>query len=80
MASKLNMMSFLQQVKGLAAITQRCPQPRLPWRLVLLARASSGAARRKMTISIDTRNFQYSPHPVSITHVKVTARPPTQPG
>jgi hypothetical protein len=80
MASKLNMMSFLQQLKGLAAITQRCPQTRRPWRLVLPSLSSSAAARRRLTISIAVPNLQNNPYPVSITHVKAPAPPPSLPG
>ena len=61
MASKLNMMTFLQQVRGLAAVAKRCPQPWPPARLMLLALSSSAAGRRKWTISIDFQNLQDSP-------------------
>ena len=77
MASKLNMMTFLQQVQVLTEVAERCPQPWPPARLMLLAPSSSGAGRRRLTISIDVQNFQDNPSPVSIRHVKETAPLPT---
>ena len=79
MASKLNMMTFLQQARGLAAVAERCPQPRPPARLTLPAPSSSAAGRRRLTISIDVQSLQDKPSPVSITHVKETAPPPALP-
>jgi len=79
MASKLNIMTFLQQAHGLAKVAERCPPPRLPGRLVLLALPSSAARRRSLRISIDVQNRQDNPSPVGITHVKETAPPPTSP-
>jgi hypothetical protein len=79
MASKLNMMTFLQQVQGLAEVAERCPQPRLPARLMLLAPSSPAAGRRRLTISIDVQSLQDNPSPVSITHLKETAPPPALP-
>ena len=80
MASKLNMMGFLQQVKGVAAITQRCRQPQPTGWLVLQSRSSSRAAQQRLTLSIDAQNLQDNPYPVSIIHVKRTAPAPTPPG
>jgi hypothetical protein len=76
MASKLNMMTFLHQVRGLAEVAKRCPQPSPPARFTLLARRSPAVGRRKWTLSIDMRNLQDNPSSVSITHVKETTPPP----
>ena len=75
MASKLNMMTFFQQVQGLTEVAERCPQPPPPPRLMLRARFSSASRGRRLMISIGIQKIQASPASVSITHVKVTTPP-----
>ena len=79
MASKLNMMTFLQQVQSLAAVAQRCPQPRLPARLMQRALSSAAIRRRRMMISIVVQSPQANPSPVSITLVKTAIPRPAVP-
>jgi hypothetical protein len=76
MASKLNIMTFFQQVQGLTEVAERCPQPPPAPRLVLPARFSSASRRRRLMISIEAQNLQDNPASVSITHVKATTLPP----
>jgi hypothetical protein len=79
MASKLNMMTFLQQVQSLAAVAERCPQPRRPARLMLRALSSAAVRRRRLMISIVVQNPQANPSPVSITLLKAAIPPPAVP-
>jgi hypothetical protein len=79
MASKLNMMTFLQQVQGLADVAERCPQPRPPARLMQRALSSAAIRRRRLMISIVVQNPQTNPVPVSITLVKAVIPPPAVP-
>jgi hypothetical protein len=73
MATKLNLLTFLQQVQGLAEVTRRSPRAQpLGW-LALPAPSSQAIPRRRVAISIDARNLQDTPYPVRIVQVKEIA-------
>jgi hypothetical protein len=69
MASRLNMMKLLQELRGLAAVTNRRPQPRLPGPLLLPVRFTRAAAGPTRTIRIAIELLPEVPCPVKITHV-----------
>jgi hypothetical protein len=76
MATKLNLLTFLQQVQGLAEVIRRCPRSQpLGW-LALPAPSSKAIPRRRVAISIDARSLPDTPHPVQIIQVKENAPPP----
>ena len=76
MATKLNLLTFLQQVQGLAEVIRRCPQSQpLGW-FALSAPSSKAIPLRRVAISIDARSLPDTPHPVRIIQVKENAPPP----
>ena len=77
MATKLNIMTFIQQVHYLAEVNWRCPNPQPARRLVLPGPSSAEAARRKWTISITAQNLPDTQFPVAIIRVKDHAPAPT---
>ena len=57
MASKLNLLTFLQQARGLAEVTRRSPRAQpLGW-LALPVPSSKAIPRQRVAISIDARNL-----------------------
>jgi hypothetical protein len=77
MATKLNIITFLQQAKGLAEIARRCPQPHSLGQLTLRAPATQATARRGFRVSIKIQNPQDAPYAVRIVHVREPAPVPT---
>jgi hypothetical protein len=75
MATKLNLLTFLQQVQGLAEVNRRYPRAQpLRW-LELVSPSSKAILRRRVAISIDARNLEDTPNPVRIVLVKQSAPP-----
>lgn len=76
MATKVNLMKLLQEVRGFAQLTNRRPLPRTPGPLLLqahwLSRRSAGA-RDKRTLRIKMDNLPDIPHPVKINHITMPA-------
>jgi hypothetical protein len=66
MARKLNIISLLQQERGLFQITCRYPRPRIPLSLMPLKPSSKAMTAPRLTIPIDERLVPESPRPVSI--------------
>jgi hypothetical protein len=77
MATKLNIMTCLQQAQGLTEVAYRCAQPRSLGQLTLRAPASQTAARRGLRVSIDIQSPQDAPYPVRIVHVREPSSVPT---
>jgi len=69
MASKLNILTLLQQAKGLAQVTRRCPQPQRPSLVVLPAQPVQTTTRQRLAISVQVQQFREDPHPVEITRI-----------
>ena len=73
MAAKIQILKLLQEIRGFAELSNRCPQPRSPglslaqMRSHLLQRVSP---KRKLSISIDTQDHTDVPYRVKIKHVK----------
>jgi hypothetical protein len=76
MATKLNILTYLQQAKGLAELAQRCAPPHSLGQLTLRPPAPQKAARRGLRLPIDIQNPEDAPYPVTIVHVRVPARVP----
>jgi hypothetical protein len=73
MATKIRMMKLLQEIRGLAQITNRRPQPKAAGLFLMQLRAHVAHAtyqRRKVIIPIDLKEPPDIPHPVKIRHVK----------
>jgi hypothetical protein len=74
MAAKVRILKLLQEMRGLAEITQRRPQPRQPGLILIQLRshtaASSSSSRRKQIISVDSKESPNLPDPVKITHLR----------
>jgi hypothetical protein len=73
MATKIRMMKLLQEIRGLAQITNRRPQPKSAGLFLMQMRAHVAHAtyqRRKLVIPIDLKDPPDIPHPVKIRHVK----------
>ena len=68
MATKLNILTCLQQAQGLAEVSYRFPQPHPLRRLVVQAPPLQAAGRRKLRVSIDIQNPQDTPFSVRIVH------------
>ena len=82
MAAKVRIMKMLQEIRGLAEITQRRPQPRQPGLFLIQLRSHvthTTAGRRKQTIAIDMLEPADIPHPVKIIHLRPTPVPPVSP-
>jgi hypothetical protein len=75
MAAKMNIMKFLQEVRGLAEFTGRRPASK-PSAVHLMQFRShlpaSGYSRRRFTIRIAMKDGPDIPTPVSVTHVSAT--------
>jgi len=72
MATRVNIMKLLQEMRGLADITSRNPQTRQPGPLVLPLRFSSrkNPAKLRRTLRIAAHNPPDIPDPVRITHLR----------
>ena len=74
MAAKIKLMKLLQEIRGLAEITNRRPHPRFPGLFMIQLRShvlNTTLSRRKRIIAIDIQGLSDIPHPVKITHLKV---------
>ncbi len=70
MATKMNMMKMVQEMQGMAVITNRRPQSRSFGPLMLPIRCSGGAdSKRKRHIRIIMREPVDIPRPVKIKHL-----------
>jgi hypothetical protein len=82
MAAKVRIMKMLQEIRGLAEITHRRPQPRKPGLFLIQLRSHvthTTGARRKQTIAIEMLERPDIPHPVKITHLGPAPVPPVSP-
>jgi hypothetical protein len=73
MATKAKVMKMLQEIRGLAQITTRRPQPRLPGLLFLQLRPQaplSAPPGRRRVIPIQVQEHTDIPTPVDIVHLK----------
>jgi hypothetical protein len=78
MATRMNIMKLLQETRGLAQVTNRCPAPRSPATLALQIRppALRGLrAPQKQVIRIAMQDPPDIPHPVKIWHLKESPIP-----
>jgi len=73
MATKVKLMKLLQEIRGLAQVTNRRPPPR-PSVLYLMQLRESAAQdqtpKRRLTVSTDSKENVTTPLPVKINHVK----------
>ena len=73
MAAKVKMLTLLQEIRGLAQITNRRPPPRSPGLFFTQLRAQGtheAWRKRRLNITIDQPNHPDIPHQVRIHHVK----------
>ncbi len=74
MATRINVMKLLQEVRGFAELTNRRPQNRLPGPLLLQANWS-GSRRpgpHKRIVRIHMDNPPDIPHPVKIHYIPIS--------
>lgn len=67
------MLKLLQEVRGFAAVSNRCPAPKFSSLLLMQMRATGprdSLRQRKLSIAIDSQSGLCLPHPVRIHHVK----------
>ena len=70
MATKMKLIKMLQEVKGIAQITNRKPAPRPPFLYLVQLRSQSGPAetpRRRLAIEAEALR---PPLPIKIDHIK----------
>ena len=73
MATRVNMLKLLQEVRGFAEIANRRPTLRPPGPVLLHARAPSprlGLGQAKRTLKISVQEPPDIPHPVKITYLQ----------
>jgi hypothetical protein len=73
MATKVKMMKLLQEIRGLADITQRRGQPRQPGLFLIQLRSHvhyTTQPKRKRIIAVDVLDRPDISHPVKINHVR----------
>src|SRR5205085_6947002 len=78
MATKVRLLKMLQEMRGLAQITQRHPPPRLPGLFLLQLRShltQTTVTRTKRVIPIVVEDRPDISHPVKINHVPVRIYP-----
>jgi hypothetical protein len=73
MATRLNILTCLQQAQGLAEVAYRCAQPRSLRLLTLRAPAPQTAAQSRLRVRIDVQNPHDTPYPVRIIYVSGAA-------
>lgn len=83
MATKMKIMKWLQEVRGLAEISSRRPQNRLPGLVLMQMRSHAlptAASRSKRTLAVEVQEPLDIPYPVKITYLQgnpgPTAAPP----
>lgn len=73
MATKVKMMKFLQEIRGLTELGRRYPAPK-PSPLFLLQLRSHVAetshSKHRLVITVDLKDNPDIPHPVKINHVR----------
>jgi hypothetical protein len=72
MAAKIKIMKMLQEIRGMAEVTNRRPAPRQPGLFLIQLRShvhQTTQTRRKQTIAIDVPDVVEIAHPVKIRHV-----------
>ncbi len=73
MATKMKLMTFLQEIRGYAQITNRRPTPRPPVLYLIEIRSHPSSPcipKRRLTITTRPHGEADNPLPVKITHVK----------
>jgi hypothetical protein len=78
MATKIKLMKLLQEIRGLAQITQRRPQPKASGLFLVQLRSHLNQAtplRRRFVIPIQQHEPPDIPNPVKITHLKPSLSP-----
>ncbi len=76
MATRVNMLKFLQESRGLADFTSRNPQPRLPGPLALPLRFTKSAAlKQKRLIPVKMQLQPDFPEEVPIRHAPLPPAP-----
>jgi len=79
MATKIKMMKLLQEIRGLAQITNRRPQPKPPGLFLMQLRThvlQASLPRRRLVIPIDLQDPPDIPNPVKITHLSANPTVP----
>ena len=75
MATKVKLMKFLQEIRGLSEMCRRLPAPK-PSALYLMQlrthMVEASHARRKLIVTIDLKDCATPPHPVKINYIKPT--------
>jgi len=71
MAAKVRLMKLLQEIRGLAEITARRPQPRAPGLFLIQLRSHLMHTTHPMRkrIVVDVQDQADIPYPVKITHL-----------
>jgi hypothetical protein len=72
MAAKIKILKMLQEMRGMAEVTNRRPAPRQPGLFLIQLRSHvqhTTQTRRKQTIAIDVAEVAEIAHPVKIRHV-----------
>ncbi len=78
MAAKVRMLKLLQEIRGFAEITNRCPPPRSTGLLLAQMRPHVIQAvipRRNLRVTMVERDSAHLSHPVKINHVKQASLP-----
>ena len=74
MATKIKLMRLLQEVRGLAQITNRRPVPRQPTLYLMQMReraAQVQSPKRRLAVMTDSKADASSPLPIKINHIQV---------
>lgn len=74
MATKLNLMKFLQELRGHAQITNRRPVPRQPTLYSMQLRERSSqvhSPKRLLAVRTDFKDSANTPLPIKIHYIKV---------
>ena len=83
MATKVRLMKLLQEIRGLADVTNRRPPPRSPGLFLIQLRSHlvhTTQPRQKLIVRAeDPLDHQAVPHPVKITHVPERPNPQAEP-
>ena len=73
MATKVKMMRFLQEIRGLTELGRRYPTPTKASPLFLLQlrshMAETSHSKQRLVITVDLKDQPDIPHPVGIRHV-----------
>jgi len=72
MANKMKLLKMLQEVRGLAQITNRRPAPRPPMLYLMELRAQSThevSPRRRLAVETDVKGEGFAPLPIKINHI-----------